>query len=645
MLSQILIILFYFNGAQGDQVASDAMTLTVGVGGASKTGFSWTYHMENPDIDSQPGSIYWVLTPDGVTRTIDAVMSCTDPLTKDDGVTKCCGSTVQTDGDIHQQTMECETLTPETTYLFWVVADHDSTGLAAVYADSTGTQVPVAADKDCSGFWSVCDTNCIEEYTILQYPEGDGAGCVFGDEEERTCAPGTGDCPIQGTAVLHDETPDGFKLDLTSDTAIEPGAKWYYIVTPPGATPTAAEVVAEQGGLCGGTVDIVDTSTITEDVLCQLDEGTYSVWAAEDPNGDGVATLVPEMTANIPASAPIGDFYAHTPTETGYVLSYTVTHPNANGKFYYRTYPSGSPTPSLEDIRADDPCGGSEQQTVPSGLKTITVSCALTPGETYDIYGEVDIDGLGGSASMTNMGVHMSLTVPADTTTTAGAATTTTTAAATTTADSGSGSTAAATTTTSGTTQAPVTTKQALGTFRVIYPGQECETDNVAGVNHMWDTILLPFVGVGLGSVATCAGHVSQNRANNGGCSTLFHTGGLTGECRCVRLGYVCDRDESETGKSIFQLCLSSQHCNMMITYFPDVLAKTQEHAKTAEALPQPPSAETEEPSRRFPVMTLTLAAFVGVVVGILAYLAFIPRKPALQDEYHISLDAETRNI
>jgi len=461
-----------------------------------------------------------------------------------------------------------------------------------------------------------------------------------------------GEMKKKGLARLEQETvqfkvqqsSDGFKLDLTSDTAIEPGAKWYYIVTPPGATPTAAEVVAEQGGLCGGTVDIVDTSTITEDVLCQLDEGTYSVWAAEDPNGDGVATLVPEMTANIPAAAPIGDFYAHTPTETGYVLSYTVTHPNENGKFYYRTYPSGSPTPSLEDIRADDPCGGSEQQTVPSGLKTITVSCALTPGETYDIYGEVDIDGLGGSASMTNMGVHMSLTVPAETTTTAGAATSTTTAAATTTADSGSGSTAAATTT--ATTQAPVTTKQALGTYRVIYPGQECETDNVDGINHMWDTILLPFVGPGFGSnrVAACAAHVSANRAKNGGCSTIFHTGGLYGECRCVRVGYVCDRDESETGKSIFQLCLSSQHCNMMIYYFPDVLAKTQEHAKTAEALPQPPS-ETEEPSRRFPVMTLTLAAFVGVFVGILAYLAFIPRKPALRDEYHISLDAETRNI
>lgn len=124
----------------------------------------------------------------------------------------------------------------------------------------------------------------------------------------------------------------------------------------------------------------------------------------------------------------------------------------------------------------------------------------------------------------------------------------------------------------------------------------------------------------------------------------LFHTGGITGECRCVRLGYVCDRDESEIGRSIFQLCLSTQNCAMHAIYLEEFMLE-----KPHTALPQPslhkqsitePSQETQQVATWKIILIAVLAAILGVV----AYLAFIPRKVELRDEFHITLD-ESRTI
>merc|ERR1712224_410771 len=60
--------------------------------------------------------------------------------------------------------------------------------------------------------------------------------------------------------------------------------------------------------------------------------------------------------------------------------------------------------------------------------------------------------------------------------------------------------------------------------------------------------------GAFMSDIQQCANNVATNRAQDQGCSALFHTGGAAGICQCLRLGYVCDRDESETGVSIYEL-------------------------------------------------------------------------------------------
>jgi len=180
----------------------------------------------------------------------------------------------------------------------------------------------------------------------------------------------------------------------------------------------------------------------------------------------------------------------------------------------------------------------------------------------------------------------------------------------------------------------------AIGNYRVIYPGQECENDQIGdGITaHIHDTILLPNVRIGFGSdVARCAGYVAENRAQNGGCSTLFHTGGITGECRCVRLGYVCDRDESEVGRTIFKLCLSTETCSMVAYYWPD-LALSETRGDTGDGLPAPPAETGSKTLGLSYYLFIVLAVLSGVFVGVCGYLSLQPKRQ-MNSAYHISLD------
>jgi len=744
MLQLFLSLLFssVLAGDGGDLFAS------VGVGSASIRGFSWTYDIRNPDLTDPPGNIYWVLTDDGVSMTVEDILAGNNPTQPG-----CFGQDVQRDADIHEQRMDCS-LTPGVVYRFWVAVDYDGDGSAAVDCTSGGVPVIPQEDKDCDGVWSTCDADCIQTYTITQYPSGDGAGCEIGDEEERACAPGTDLCPLGGSYDVYNPTPQGFDLqfdpDPTSNTA---GGRWYYIVTPQGATPTDDEIKNGNGGLCGGSYDITDANNPdVQSIACQLAPDTYDVWVAQDPNGDGTATtLQPLKTVTIPQQLPIGNLFAHSPTPTGHQISYDIDYPRTTGKFYWKTLPLGAPNPTAAEIRdcPDNVCCGSEQQTDPSPLTTIQAPCPLTPGD-YVVWGEVDTDGAGTDATIVNSGVPFQFTytvithspttarptsqpTTTTTTTTTSAAATTTSAAATTTSASSSGApqTTPSTTTTTTTTQAPITPAPAtpqpatpqpvtttteiiltctlpaaqigysfssailssctsaactspyvsgvvcatgyqgsaisvlpcsstssvatltgcvksitppgmLGAYRVIYPGEECENDQIGSgmTAHIHDTILLPNVRFGYGSdVARCAGYVAQNRAQNLGCSTLFHTGGATGECRCVRLGYICDRDESEYGRSIFRLCLSTESCAMPVMIPPDVVLN-KPRGDTGDGMP----AHAEESSNSFTTETylwIALAVVSGVFVGVCGYLSMQPKRETVTS-HNILLDSRS---
>lgn len=715
-------------GADGDLFAS------VGVGSASIRGFSWTYDIRNPDLIDPPGNIYWVLTDDNVAMTVEDIMAGNNPTQPG-----CFGSDVQRDADIHEQRMDC-TLTPGVVYRFWVAVDYDGNGTEAVDCTSGGVPVIPQEDKDCDGIWSTCDADCIQTYTITQYPSGDGAGCEIGDEEERTCAPGTDLCPLGGAYDVYNPTPQGFDLEFDPDPSSNTaGGMWYYIVTPQGATPTPDEIKNGNGGLCGGNYAITDANNPdVQSIACQLAPDTYDVWVAQDPSGTGnPTTLSPTKTITIPQQLPIGNLFAHSPTPDGHQISYDIDYPRTTGKFYWKTLPLGSPNPTAAEIR-DCPtnvCCGSTQQVDPSPLTTIQAACPLTPGD-YVVWGEVDTDGNGADATIVNSGVpfQFTYTVITHSPTTARPTNmpTTTTETPTTPPDNGNGGGVTATpappitTTPAPVTPAPVTPQPVtpqpitttteiiltctlpaaqigysfsgatlssctsavctspfvsgivcaagyqgsvvsvlpctstssiatltgcvaapnppgmLGAFRVIYPGEECENDQLGeGMTaHIHDTILLPNVRLGYGSdVARCAGYVAQNRRQNLGCSTLFHTGGATGECRCVRLGYVCDRDESEYGRSIFRLCLSTETCAMPVMIAPD-LALNKPRGDTGDGMP----AHAEESSNSFTTVTylwIVLAVLTGIFVGVCGYLTLQPKRETVPS-HNILLDSRS---
>lgn len=713
-------------------LAGDAdLFASVGVGSASIRGFPWTYDIRNPDLpttgDPDAGKIYWVLTDDGVTMTPANIMAGDNPTQP-----TCFGQAVQEDDQIHEQRMDC-TLVAGTRYRFWVAVDYNGDGTEAVDCTApNGVPVIPQEDKDCDGVWSTCDANCIQTYSITQYPSGDGAGCEIGDEEDRICAPGTDLCPLGGSYDVYNPTANGFDLGFTPDAGSNiAGGMWYYMLTPPGATPTPMEIENGNGGLCVGNYAITDASS--EDVQavnCGLACATYDVWITQDPQGDGKpTTIMPVKQVTIPCGLPVGNLFAHSPTVAGHKISYDVDYPNANGKFYWMTVALGSPNPTTAEIRScTPPCCGSLQQTVPAPMTTIDASCPLTPGTTYVVWGEVDTDGNGADASLANSGVSFQFTFADEPTTPPGLTTpapacvtvnkvninpgfyscwcvlandpclmggtcvpdaacpasdglaipsTSTLAPACLPVNNinvypgfytcacvqvndpclfsqtcvveplcpANNGLAMPTTTTSGTTPTtptPVTSAQpgGLGTYRVVFPGQKCENDQIGdgATAHIHDTLLLPNVRVGYGSdVGRCAGYVSQNRAQNGGCSTLFHTGGATGECRCVRLGFSCDRDESEYGQTIFRLCLGTDSCNMAVMIPPDVILK-KPHGDTGRGLPAAEETKRNNFFGNDVYLYLTLAILTGVVIGVCGYLSFQPRKQNLET-YHIPLD------
>lgn len=618
--------------AQGE----DELFASVGVGSASIRGFSWTYDIENPDLTDPVGKIYWVLTNDGVSLTaadIRAEAGGSNSQVLNSDPTNCAGSTTQEDEAIHQERMDCA-MTAGTTYRFWVAVDYNGDGTQEVNVTPGGVPIQPQEDRDCDGFWSSCDANCIQTYTITQYPTGDGAGCEIGDEEERDCSPGTDDCPpatVSGEYDVANPTSDGFDILFTpDDTANTAAGKWYWMVTPTGATPTAQEVADSNGGLCGGSFSITSTAQVTETVDCKSPAGTYDVWVSEDPQGDGNPVLItPMKTVDIPGAAPVAHLFAHTQTPTGYKMSYDIDNPNPAGKYYFLTQPSGSPTPSAGDVMgAPAPCGGSYATDDSGAMKTVDVPCPLTPGD-YEVWAVVDSDSAGGDVSFANDGVAFTFTLAAP-----GATNEPTVVPV------------------PVTSPVPAPAPATMG-YRVIAGGSYCETDQ-ANTFQTLDVIQLPNVmvttptGAIVSDIVQCAANVQANRNLNGGCSTIFHSGGPTGICACVRLGYMCDEDESEAGQSIFQLC-PVNNCAQMI----GVIDLQKVHAGQQLMLQAPHSAQTETPSSGnkgfelygVPVLYYFLAMLCGVISGMAVYYIVCgtrrKQEDITEDFYHIALDTQ----
>jgi len=175
---------------------------------------------------------------------------------------------------------------------------------------------------------------------------------------------------------------EGFDLQLTPPESRS--GYFRYMVIPPGADPTPAEVSAATG-ICGGETQYQDSDSfpIRVSVSCpDIDPGTYDVWVALDIS-ESSTMVQPTKQVLIPEPLPtVQTFYAYLPTETGFSLSYDIDHPNALGKMYYYVQPNDLPAPSLTDTLscASGTCCGSYQQTNPAPTVTREIACSLHSG-------------------------------------------------------------------------------------------------------------------------------------------------------------------------------------------------------------------------------------------------------------------------
>jgi len=553
---QFLLLTFFSYAAFGGSESTN-LECNIGVGTAASTGFKWTYDLTNPDVDDEPGKIYWAITEATQTLSVEEIMNPPAAKLFD---ASCQGSTIQKDEEIHEQELLCPLNVgpPPTDYLFWVAVDYNGDGTSAQDATDGGHAITPEPDVDCDGVWSTCDANCQQEYTVTDWPSGNGAGCTIIMGQTKTCAPGTDDCPMSGDYQVSNPTENGFDLTTTSPDGIPGTSMWYWMVVPVGATPTNDEVKNMDGGLCGGSfIAQSQNPEGPQTVDCNLPTDTYEVVMAEDVSGDGSTIIIGTPQEYIsPTKIPEGDLTVHSPNldTTSFVVTYAVSNPSPTGNLYYVAVPSGAAQPAMSDIVAQTGvtgglCYGSVKQGDGTLESTTSTCLGVAAGQTYDVYGVTDFDGSGGSAKYTNAGVAQPITFPATTTSTTSTSTSTT-----------SSSTATPGTSSSSTTSSTTAKPNANAGYTVMYPGQYCEADELLEEMGMFDIINLLNVrtqsstGAYMSDVQACANNVKTNRASNQGCSTLFHTGGAAGICQCLRLGYVCDRDESETGVSIYEL-------------------------------------------------------------------------------------------
>jgi len=134
-----------------------------------------------------------------------------------------------------------------------------------------------------------------------------------------------------------------------------------------------------------------------------------------------------------------------------------------------------------------------------------------------------------------------------------------------------------------------------------------------------------------LAPVATaqgCAANVAANRALNLGCSTLFYGGGLLQTCACVRLGYLCDKEESDVHSAIYEL-----------TYDP-----TQDDLyPNGAAVPAgyEPDLKSANPLTSTTVLGLPALYWIAALLGCISVFtcACLCARKQSQDNYHVRLD------
>merc|ERR1719198_2080904 len=281
-------------------------------------------------------------------------------------------------------------------------------------------------------------------------------------------------------------------------------------------------------------------------------------------------------------------------------------------------------------------------------MKTVDVDCAMAAGD-WEVWGIVDKDSAGLNPVFANDGEAFQFTV----------------AGAVTSEPTDPGATNSPTFRPTGVTAEPTgaapapAPAPAAAAYALLHVGSYCESDPLREGSFSSDVIQLPNVrhqttrGVE-SNIQLCAAQVMANRAVDGGCSTLFHTGGATGICACVRLGYMCDEDESEIGQSIFIICLNPSNpasCPNAMGFID--LQKVNEAKQLMLAAPQT-SQEQENQQQSgttgfelygVPVLYYFLAMLCGVISGMAVYYIAcgVPRKQndLTEDFYHIALDTQ----
>jgi len=462
-------------------------------------------------------------------------------------------------------------------------------------------------------------------------------------------------------------TTTGFELTTTFADAPGDGSGMYYwiVLDQAAADPTASNIVSGAApAICGDSSAITSKSAVTGTKSCTMTPGSqYKVCVALKNTPTATPFKINTcQPLSIPAASPTPHLVVHAPVLTTTPLTFTVDIRNSNpsGMFYYTVTPQNSnynpqsltkeqgiraasaPSNPLRPWATTIPagCHGRRQQTSSTLMQTIpTATCILTKPGTYQLCGETDTDSNGANAKYVCVPLTVIDSSPDPPVVPAGP-------------------------TPAGPTQPakqpakqPTTSGNGAGYADLLFPGYYCESDEEveAGENEAAETEMeRPEAGEGMagevelpeeeeernaivGSIiylapaataAICANNVATNRANNLGCSTLFYGGGLLQTCACVRLGYLCDKEESEVYSAIYEL-----------TYDPnqDDFAPNTGLLKSGNPLAGKGVLATT-------FLSIPVVYWIASLCGCLSVFAcvclFSRRKHETGQNYHIRLDA-----
>jgi len=462
-----------------------------------------------------------------------------------------------------------------------------------------------------------------------------------------------------GTFSLQLPTTGGFDLTTTfPDTPIsgaQQGTYYWVVLNQNDPDPSADQIVSgADPAICGDSAPVTSNGPSPNSLQCTMTPGSnMKVCVALKNTPSATAQKINEcQSLQIPSAVPTPELVVHNPitTDRSLIFTYDILNPNPAGMFYYtvtpRDAPFGNGISKEEGIRrASDPssplqvwiqipqgCSGRTQQTSSTLMQTITTTnCIVTQAGNYDLCGETDTDSNGANSVVICVPFTIiDAAIPSQPPVVQ--------------PNPGPGPSP----------PNPPSPPSGAAYADLLFPEAYCESDEEmelenemqgAGTSQNSQSgeteVELPeeeeeknaLIGsiIYLAPVATaqgCAANVAANRALNLGCSTLFYGGGLLQTCACVRLGYLCDKEESDVHSAIYEL-----------TYDP-----TQDDLyPNGAAVPAgyEPDLKSANPLTSTTVLGLPALYWIAALLGCISVFtcACLCARKQSQDNYHVRLD------